>query len=36
MEGAKPMSFAETGFMPKATKLTRKEAFLSERERVAP
>jgi len=36
MKEAKQMSLAETGFLPKATKPTRKEVFLSEMERVVP
>jgi len=36
MRKAKQMSLAETGFLPKATKPTRKEIFLSEMEGVVP
>src|SRR5215469_7529791 len=36
MKAAKQLSLAETGFLPKATKPTRKEIFLSEMDRVVP
>ena len=36
MKEAKQLSLAETGYLPKATKPTRKEVFLSEMERVVP
>jgi len=36
MKESKQLSLAETGFLPKASKPTRKEIFLSEMERVVP
>jgi IS5 family transposase len=36
MKTMKPLSLAETGFLPKAGKQTRQAVFLSERERVVP
>jgi hypothetical protein len=36
MKTPKQMSLAETGYLPRAEKVTRKEKFLAEMERVVP